>query len=599
MSWMTFLFVIFLILPTLIFGDTDIKLPPIVKTGTPGEILLDDPIRDPLVGETFLNAGSGSIQNSIQNQIALPLADYGRPGNAAQVRGLGPSAEDVDVQSFGISLNPPQGGGFDLSVFPQYLWSSFQYQSGPSLNALNPSAASGTLTLVPWSVASLRAGDEKRRATEFYSTAGVNQVSAAGTDGKNVSAVAGYSSLKVRGPSSGFSSVWGRQDGSLVGYQGEFHFLASDLDSDSLGSVSYSTSQAHIRNTRLIPVLQNNFKLGPSNSLKTSLFYDWGYLGYEDPDLVTGSFSRSYIQQWGSENVYLNGPWKLGLSARQVRYRTTSSFSSFEIPIQTLGHIQVSRAMGNDVWLFEPTVQGVWVTGYGLLPQGSLGLRRDWDHARRGLFSRFSISHRLPTLLDRYSDSINGMTPFKGNPDLKTETDWTGLVGADWKGNRFHSNLQVQVQRRKDARVSVQSTVTNLGDASLVALSAGGSYTGLDFAEISDSITSSYSLIDLTGTPFPYVPSLLNVLSWSVFSPQKASRWTWTSSLRFSTLRWVDVSTGSQLSGYVVMDSQLKFQVGENISLVGRAENVFDRTLEYIKDYPVGRVLSVMVSGEF
>ncbi len=89
------------------------------------------------------------------------------------------------MQALGIPLNPPQGGGFDLSIFPQFIWSGFQYQAGPALGTFDPRGTAGSLTLLPWSAEALKLSKQATRVTAFYSSAKLFQVSAAVSDGKS------------------------------------------------------------------------------------------------------------------------------------------------------------------------------------------------------------------------------------------------------------------------------------------------------------------------------------------------------------------------------------------------------------------------------
>ena len=127
-----------------------------------------------------------------------------------QFRGLGRSAEDTDVQALGIPLNPPQGGGFDLSIFPQFLWASFEFQAGPALGTFDPRGTAGSLTLVPWTSQALASGlAGSGRAIALGSTANLFQVSAAASDGKSVAAVVGTSAGAAQGPSAAFERALG------------------------------------------------------------------------------------------------------------------------------------------------------------------------------------------------------------------------------------------------------------------------------------------------------------------------------------------------------------------------------------------------------
>ena len=136
-----------------------LSCPALVKEGTPGDLLMQDAVVPSWqAGGQTCRAGSGTLQKSLSDQIALPVISTSVPGNNVQFRGLGRSAEDTDVQAFGIPLNPPQGGGFDLSIFPQFIWSSYEFQPGPALGTFDPRGTAGSLTLVPWTEQALVAG---------------------------------------------------------------------------------------------------------------------------------------------------------------------------------------------------------------------------------------------------------------------------------------------------------------------------------------------------------------------------------------------------------------------------------------------------------
>lgn len=574
-------------------AEIRVDLPRIVKEGTPGDVLLEDAIVSSPVHQTPWNSGSGSIQNSLQNQMALPMTDYGRSGNMSQLRGLGVTAEDVDVQAFGISLSPPQGGGANLSDFPQFLWSEFRYQSGPSLNALNQTASTGTLSLTPWTARALVQSDPGGRASGFSSSQGLTQVSAAARngygEGQATAVLGGYSYGTSNGPSGGLSTRFGK--GRVVG---TVHLLVSDLETQVPGPINYPSPNARSRNQRVIPVVQGDFKLTRASLLKTSFFYDSAKIDYLDPD--QGSSSNSRIQQWGIQNAFFWEDWKFGLSARQVSYSNLSSFQSGQpsfAPLQNIGNLQFSRMIELRTIRVEPTVQGVWVTGFGLLPQGSLGVRKEWGQGHEALYSRVSFSQRIPSLLDRYYR----YTDFVGNPNLRTERDWTGILGGEVKSGRAAASVQAYAQYRQDARVPLGMTVTNLGDAAVVAVTGTGQFKVFKFLDISNSMTLSKSRLFATETQFPYVPVFLNVAGVTVHSRPTSVNWEWVTSFRLEGARVFNVSTGEQLPSYGVFDTGVSVRLWQ-ATVAARCENVLDRPIELIQGYPLGRVFSLAVSAE-
>jgi hypothetical protein len=567
----------------------DMELPVIVKEGSAGEILLEDEIVPAQRGQTNLSSGVGSVQNSIQNQVSVPFSDSGRPGNRAQVRGLGPSSEEVDVQVFGISLNPPHGGGFDLSVFPQFLWSDFQFQVGPSLNALNQTSAAGTLSLTPWTIKALDqpgARGWKAKGVGFSSSSGINQVSASAWDGKNFAVISGYSSLKAVGPSAGLSGRW-----KTGAYTGSFHLLASDIDSETTGTTDYPTPLARMRSQRWIPVLQNDFQIAPSHILKVTTFYDFLKLDYRDPG--NSWLSKDTIQQWGIESVYRAHDWKVGLSARQVSYFMDSSLQVFKAPLQSIGNIQVSRSIGWANSLLEPTFQGIWVTGFGFLPQGSLGFRQEWGQ-HLALYSRATFSRRIPSLLDRYYVFNN----FVGNANLKAEQDWTGIIGGEYRSKTVESSLQVYGQFRQDAQVLQGNSISNLNHAYILSVMGKATAFLTPQLDWSNSITFSHSRILATGFAFPYVSPWMGVSGLSIHSKQNPRNWEWATNFRFQGSRVYDPVKGNQLPGFGVVDVGFSFALNSAILLAGRVENVLDRPIELIHGLPLGRTFSVTLSGQ-
>lgn len=574
-------------------SDSLINLPLIVKQGTPGEVLSEDVILPAQKGPLRSNSTSGFIQNSLQNQMALPVSDYGKPGNLAQLKGLGASAEELDVQAFGISLNPPQGGGFNLSLFPQFLWSQYQFQNGPSLNGLNPTAASGTLMLTPWSAAAIHQPGLGGRGLQFASTGGIFQTSVAAREGSRVAAVAGYSGDQVRGPSAGLSAQWGAAEPGRR-YQGQFHLLATDLNAQTPGPTYAFSPSATTRTARVIPVIQNDFRFGSSSLLKTSLFFDSAWLHYENEE--RDFFATSLTRQWGGSQVFLTGDWKFGFQYRQVYYSDHYQL----IPSQNFSTLQVSRILEWSTLLIEPNLQGIWASGFGFLPQGSLGVRREFRQGSRNveaLFLRGTVSHRLPSLLDRFYSDLY----FTGNPSLKTELDWTGTVGGEVNFNTFQGSLQFYTQWRKDARVLLGPTVTNLGDARVSAVLLQENFQLSPQINFFNSDTFTNSRLSVTKGAFPYLPALIHVTGVQFHSKKDPEKWSVSTNLRIFTSQLTQVvssASNETLGGYGIIDMGAQAQVWKGIYFATRVENLFNRSVEVVRGYPLQRALSITLGGE-
>jgi outer membrane receptor protein involved in Fe transport len=342
----------------------------------------------------------------------------------------------------------------------------------------------------------------------------------------------------------------------------------------------------------MLSILQNDFQLHPKALFKTSLFLDWGSFGYWNPD--TQDQFKSYSQQWGVQTAFLWDQWKWGLSARQVYFRQVSSYQNVDTPDQTVGNVQISKIFRGRVLSFEPTLQGVSVTGYGLLPQGSLGVRHEWAQGESAVFSRFSYSNRIPSLLDRYARASD----FTGNPHLLKETDWTGQIGFENQEKGRETSVQAYAQWKQDARVFNTATVTNMDQAYILALTGTHQVSLARFLDQTTSLSLSQSKILLNASEFPYVPGLLGLAGLNFHHPGDDRSWESTWVARFSSSQSMSASSSQLAAGYIVVDAGLQLHLNRHLSVTARMENIFDRSIEIFPGYPQGRVATFLLFGE-
>jgi hypothetical protein len=211
------------------WADDEFTLPPIIREASPVDSLSLDPIIPSRKQETSLSSGSGSVDKNFEDEMPLSVTDPGRPGSLTQFRGLGDRAEDTNVQTLGIPLNYPQGGGFDLSSFPQYFWNDYRFTLSPSLSALDPRGVSGTLSLTPWTAQALNASisGPRNRFTTLYAGEDLQQVSASTVVPNRAAILAGYSNGNATGPTGSISARLLQTDQVDL----KFHFLATRIDS--------------------------------------------------------------------------------------------------------------------------------------------------------------------------------------------------------------------------------------------------------------------------------------------------------------------------------------------------------------------------------
>lgn len=561
-----------------------------IKNASPGEILLEDSMVPVQKKEILANTNSGSAQNSIENQVALPSQHGSQPGTLGQLRGYSGSAEDIDVQTLGISLNSPAGGGFDFSTFPQFLWSNYSFKLGPPLNSLNPTASTGTLSLIPRTMRALGQKQPSTQVMGFYSSAGVSQISALGAYNGSTATVVGYSQFKVMGPSASLSSQW--QKGLYHGY---FHLIATDLEAQSPGPTFDPSPLARSRVTRIIPVIQNDFHFNHHQVLKTSLFYDFNSMGYRNEEKFV--LADNSTEQLGIASVYLEKDWKFGLNYRQVKYQIKDDNILIRTQMMNMGTLQASKKWEIGAISVEPTYQGIWITSYGLLSQGSFGTRLKMNRSEDALFSRWSVTRRVPSLMDRYFDLKNRQ--FTGNPNLKAETNWTSLIGSELRRKNLNFVLQSYCQIRRNARVLSEGTIINQGTATVFAINGITHLKLSRYLGLEDSWTFARTRFLVTGLEFPFIPSFLNVFGMNIHSSGDSKRWSGFIASRFSTRAINDVfNHNNRASKYSIFDLGVRVALARGIFLAGRIENAFDRRIELIKGYPTGRSLSFMLAGE-
>lgn len=576
-------------------------LPPIVIEGTALESLNADAIVPALKASQESMAqpsASGSLGSGLKRDLALPVNDYGKPGNLTSLRGLGRSTEEVNTEVLGVPLNYAQGGGFDLSIYPQFLWSDYRFQLGPSLSTLDVRAGSGTLLLEPWTSAALQGDEQTRiRILQSYSGAAGSQSAIGVKHEDRFASLVGFSAGDARGPAGSLSGRWGERDARV---QGKYHFLGTRLDAQIPGSRTFPTPRARQISTRLTPVFQADFRLSEGDTqslLKTTWFYDATYLKYDDADSYA-SRSRDRALQGGGEIAWIQRDWRVGLVLRQVSY----SKLDFQAPTEQMGSASVLRKFRLAQFVVEPSVQAVGVSRYGVLPAGSLGARLPFS-LENAAFARVSYSYLFPSIADRYYDLP--VFSLVGNRDLKVEKDLTLVSGVEMKCESVKDTLQFYSRWKEDAQVSalVRGNLTkiNSGSANVIALMNSFQWEMTPHWDLFNQSTITDSYVQATASSFSYLPRASTTLGMRLHSRMVAvsdSRWAVTLSQRFVSSSAV-TSNADRVSGYGMTDLQARYHL-QALALTAGVENVLNRNVEIQKGYPAaGRTFVAGIVGEF
>jgi len=580
------------------FGDEpEITLAPIIKDTSPLDLIARDPILPVVQGQPKVDTTSGSVQHSLTNDLPYSVTDPASPGSLSEFRGLGRSSDETDVQTLGIPLNYPQGGGFDLSTFPQFFWADFQFQPGPSPASLDPRGIAGTLGLLPWTAKALSDDAISSRYSALYSNSDLTQISIGAKYQDKVAVLVGNSSGLANGPS---ASISGRlyDDATL---SVKYHLLFTDIVSEIEVNPPEAVAE-HSRTLRTIPVVQADWKIAPEVLLKSSVYYDNNYLRVDDPNF--SSFSQERTDQFGVENAVDYKGWKLGANSREIRYHQVvvgetdfsrnENVSSFQI-----AKLLKSESDGGSAFLIEPTFQAVDVSDQGFYPEGTLGLRQEWDAGHSGVYVRGNYTRRFPSLVDRYLSvpSTNPAFAVISNPNLQVEKDVTGIIGIETKQSKWDASVQGYYQVRYNAEIAVVTpsghSLINSDNARIASLVLTGGAHLLDDVRLYNSANFTYSHVNALNTRFPYIPNFIDTLGLEAQITQKLA-----ADAEFRAQTNAYVGDALSLNGLAYVDLGASYQLLPSVKVMGRIENLVgnDIVLDPFSP-PKERTFSVAVAG--
>lgn len=611
----TFLIVFFAVSFSAFAEDEIYTLDPVVSDGTTAESLKFDPIVPAFIGKTDGRMSTGNVAKEIANDLPFHSNSNMKPGNEVGFIGIGKGAEETDVNMLGIPVNRPQGGGADLATFPQYFWSGYSYQIGPSLGAFDPRGVGGSLTLRLWTQDTL--GTESMRASAFYSSRDLQQFSI-GKSAKRYSILAGMTTDSVVGPGLSFSAIPLESAQTKV----TTHLIYSDTNAKNFASERSGASSGEQHTYRLIPVLQVDQKFAENVKFKTSFFYDLSYVRYTDPSNAAARQIKK-VDQYGNESAFIMNDTRIGFGARHVAYKRSVQNSLGTFPSENVLNIQASHGFRNQygsgsTLLLEPMLGGYAVTRNGFYPTGSIGLRNETKvgDSKQGQFIRIGMTKRFPSLLDRYYElqqAIGPNTTLRAfpNPDLKPESVRSTEAGADFAQGNQRGQITFFARDYKHARYTrsfiVQPFPTiigyqlmNAGDAYVYGATGSHDLKLLPVFDIGTRLTYQKSKIQDMHAEFPYSPRWVGILKLDLHDPNQKYGIEAVAKKATNFVAYSETSGNpAGIPGYFYLDLFARMTV-QQFTLVAGVENIFDRAIQYRLASPdEGREFSASVTANF
>ncbi len=554
---------------------------------------------------------SRSLGHGLGMKSNVRVLESTASGQPVSILGTRRSAEEVDVQALGgVSISPPQGGGFDFSQYPLLLWDRAQFEE--SFNEefqrdLKSFSASAKLTSWAEDIVSLTSNRE-----EAAQTFSAHRVGGNSTTGGQYDAVlgvgkpgnwAGQVAWGV-GSNQGVGTLWnGRIHSGLDQVRDvEWKVLAAEVRGEDPGSRSFPTPLTTRETRSIAPVLE--FTLPQVFSTRVRLHSVWNQIDFNSPEY--GSFSQDQALQVGADARFrLSGHWEGTLTGRRSQLRQTSL--DLQSPVETILGFSVAYFTSLDhseSSSVRVDAQGSSLLGWFPSLQFAVPLSRS-NHPWGRLSWEGGIQSRFPSLLDRYY-SLPGL--YSGNAELipergyRTSLQWVGdKQSVNWIAQAFGEFRESAIVRNGFA------APVNQGSAHLYGLELNGGYSpqGLRSLSIQAGVRAARSVLGVTQTSFPYFPSLQGNGALSFKGEGGRAFPKWGSSIQCTAQSERSYGEGQTLNPFALWDAEFWVQWprfarrGSGLEAALRVENLANRReVELIADYPLpGRTASLWLRG--
>jgi len=584
-----------------------------------------------LTGETLAVLGVSTLAEALELTPSLSVSPVGTTGALATISLRGSTSNQVLVLVDGIRVSDPGSGQVDLSRLGISIGEieSIQIVRGGVGARYGADAVGGVVIIMTKHGAASKALTFKAENSSFLpasfqtgSGASAEEHDAspgALIDGQRLSFRAGlpgglalsggverasnaytyYDSNFVRRIRQNADLLAGRASLSWKGAAGEGRLAAkADLGGrslggpGSLGSPSPEARQKDI-DARLSSSYATDYFLSEIVGFSATAYGSLSRIEYRaDPALsadLHDSLRTGIDASWSilaSEKADVD----IGVSGRYDRLdSTTATLPDGSAPRRTSLGIYAEPSLIAQSWSFHPALRWDWTNDF---PSGiSAGLE-----ARKNLTDRSSVAfsastaYRAPSFDDLYWPAAQGV---EGNPDLDPETAYCADLGYRWEGERDSLSISAYARYSKGVILWQENDdgvwrPSNFGDALYPGLEAEllVSRSPWRFV-VSYSFIRSYVLSgDLEYRDDKRVPNV-PVHSLDAAASYGSKSIAGSIKVSYKGPRYLTTDNKAYLPSLFLLGADLKWRIGEDITVFWEGNNLLNERYESVQDYPM------------
>ncbi|MBS1190838.1 MAG: TonB-dependent receptor [Rhodocyclaceae bacterium] len=563
---------------------------PVVVTATRQAARASELLSDTTVigREEIEQAGQSSLEELLGRQPGVQFAANGGPGTNSSVFLRGAGSKHTLVLVDGLRLGSATSGDVPFSRIPLDQIERIEILRGPASSLYGADAIGGVIQIFT------RRGDgdgqprfNAHAGYGSYQTSDSGAGVSGGGDKFSYNLQAGYFSTRgfsaIRNPAN--PSFNPDRDGYYNrNFSGNFTF--APVKGHEIGlNLLYSSGVSQYDSTPKAKQFSNDeevqvFSLHTRNRLN-SLWTSTVRAGRSSDDSnnradgVATSMFRTRQDQLSWQND-LKLPIGQALLAAEYLKQDVSSTTAYPVTERIIRSLQAGWNGSLDRHRLQLNLRRDDNSQFGGKNTGSAGYGYQFTPEWRGHAS-YGTAFRAPSFNELYFPNTFGAL-YAGNPNLKPESARNREVGADWERGSHH--VSVVYYRNKVKDIIVGYPLQNVDHATLKGTTLGydghfGNWSAglaLDLQESRDDKTGK-RLARRADEQFK------THLAYTTGAWQMGGEW------QLVGRRYDDAANTKALAGYGLVNLFADYRIARDWSLFGRANNIFDKRYETVKDF--------------